>query len=151
MEASRFRAVVVVEALDWTEALEAVETSLDLTEAVEGAGDFGRDEAGSLDCVGAETGAAEGLAEGGTIGAIDLTTRLLFEDGVGDAALTGFDGARNGVLPLSVLSFVGEGSFDGDLGTGSADADAGVLVDAVVLVVRTDLTDAADEAFWGVA
>ena len=132
--------------------MEAVETSLDLTEAVEGAGDFGRDEAGSLDCVGAaETVAAEGLAEGGTIGAVDLTTRLLFEDGVGDDALTGFDGACAGVLPLSVSLFVGEGSFDGDLGTGSADADAGVLVDAVVLVVRTDLTDAADEAFWGVA
>ena len=158
VDASRFLGVVAVDAVDSTEAFEAVKTSRDLTEAVEAGGDFGRAEAGFLVVVGkvgkggASTGAAVGRVDGGPAGVDGLILRLLFIDGVGDTSLVGLGPARTGVLPLSIVLFtlfVGEGSFDGDLGTGAVEVGVGVLVEIVVLVVRTDRTDAAEDAFCG--
>jgi hypothetical protein len=80
-----------------------------------------------------------------------LILRLLFVEGVGDTALVGLSAALIGVFPLSSVLFVllvGEGNFDGEVGMGKA--VVGVLGEAVVLVVRTDLTEAADEAACGV-
>lgn len=100
---------------------------------------------------GASIGDAVGLAEEGTVGVVVLMLRLLLLEGVGDTARVGLGWARAGVLPLSIATFVffvGEGNFDGDKGAVGAD-DTVVDVNAVVLVVRTDLTDAADDAVAG--
>ena len=135
--------------------MEAVETSRDLTEAVEAGGEFGLTDPAFLVIVGkggARTGTAVGTGAGGPAGLGSLTLRRLLVDGVGDTALVGFGAARTAALPLSIVLFVlfvGEGNFDGDLGTGGVDVDAGVLVVFVVLVVRTDLTEAAEDATCG--
>lgn len=157
VDTSLFRAVVAVDVVDLTEALEAVETSRDLTEAVDAGGDFGLTGAALLVVVGkggARTGTVVGRGGGGPAGLGNLTLRRLFVDGVGDTALVGLGAARRGVLPLSIVLFaffVGEGNFEGDLGTGGVDVEEGVLVVFVVLVVRTDLTEAAEDAACGVA
>lgn len=96
---------------------------------------------------------AKGMDGADTAGLTFLTLFLLIVEGVGEDELFGFGSARTGALPLSKVvagafapRFVGEGNFDGDFGTGNADVDGVLTVDAVVLVVLTDLSEAAELA-----
>lgn len=105
----------------------------DRTEAVDGVGDFER-------CAG-----FDGLVGAAGLAVLAFCLDVLVE-GVGEFRVSGC--ARP--LPLSTIALevvvLDAGSLDGDVGLGSADV---VAVDAVVLVVRTERTDADEEAVLG--